>query len=128
VPEKAKVPRYQSRVAVYPPIPDGAQSYLELLFDIGPTVPAGMGGLAVIPEVELMAWQVNRGVVLTPHECEVVRRLSSAYASSAMESRGAMAPPPFTPQAPEDMSAKARDAISEAMEKMADAHNAQMRA
>lgn len=96
MPEKAKEPRHKTRVAAYPKVRAG-HHLLEVLFEAGPTQMVGMGGLAPVSELELLAWQVNRDEPLTPWEVATVKRLSAAYAAQAMESRAPSCPAPYVP-------------------------------
>lgn len=121
VPEKAKLPRYKTSAAVMPPLRAGA--YLaEILFDIGPAVPAGMGGLVAIQDVDLAAWQSNRDLRLSAWECRTIRKLSQAYASEASSASDPKAIAPYV--APKElMPQEQRDKISKAMGDWADKLN-----
>lgn len=121
VPEKAKLPRYKTSAAVMPPLKGGA--YLaEILFDIGPAVPAGMGGLVAIRDVDLAAWQANRDLRLSAWECRTIRRLSQAYASEAASASDPKAIAPYV--APKELvPQEQREKISKAMNDWADKLN-----
>lgn len=64
------------------------------LFDIGPTMAAGMGnGPVTYSEIE--AWQRISGVTLLPWEASLIRRLSGEYAAESFEAGKQDRPPPF---------------------------------
>jgi hypothetical protein len=121
VPEKAKLPRFKTSAAVMPPLKGGG--YLaEILFDIGPAVPAGMGGLVAIRDVDLAAWQANRDLRLSAWECRTIRRLSQAYASEASSASDPNAIAPYV--APKELIPREqREKISKAMDDWADKLN-----
>ncbi len=75
-----------------PPI-DGADYLLGYLFEIGPTIAAGMGA-GPITHGELRAWMDNVGVELQPWEVRFLRRLSHEYLAEShkAEKRDARAP------------------------------------
>ena len=60
-----------------PPV-EGAGHLAEYLFELGPTMAAGMGAGPVTHQ-EIRAWQLNAGIELTPWESRTIRRLSSDY-------------------------------------------------
>lgn len=76
-----------------PPV-DGGVHVLAVLLEVGPTMAAGMGEGPVTHE-ELRAWQANTGVVLTPWEVRVVRRLSQEYLTQSHQAVRRDAPPPW---------------------------------
>lgn len=125
VPEKAKEPRHKRHASVLPPIEAG-HHLLEVLFEVGPTIVVGMGGLAAIPEAELLAWQLNHDEVLTPWEVSTIRALSAAYAGEAMAARDPKQPPPYRAPAPAVMPSEERQRIADAMTRWADNLNGQM--
>ena len=49
VPEKAKQPRYKTRVVSMPPL-DGGMHLINIMLEIGPTKVAGMGGVVGIDD------------------------------------------------------------------------------
>ncbi|MDH1700272.1 hypothetical protein [Comamonas terrigena] len=57
---------------------EGECYLLDVLFDVGPCMPSGMGPLPLGYE-QLQAWQRQMGVELTPWEARTVQRLSRAY-------------------------------------------------
>ena len=105
-----------------PPIKAGGY-LLEVLFEVGPTKPAGMAGQVGIDEIDLMAWQTNQGIGLTGWEARTIRLLSREYASMLVEASDPQCPPPWvaTVAITEDQ----RDKISDAMSAWADRLNAQ---
>jgi hypothetical protein len=70
------------------------QYLLDILYEIGPVSSNGFGA-APVSELELLCWQLNRGVRLSPWECETVMRLSREYASMTHQARDPYCPPPF---------------------------------
>lgn len=121
VPEKAKRPRRETRPnAPMPPL--GAEAYLiEILFEIGPTKPAGMGGQIGIDETDLVAWQQNQRANLKPWECRTIRLLSREYAGMLFEASKPDCPQPFVAKL--KLSDEQRAKISEAMGSWADKLN-----
>ena len=61
-----------------PPILGEAHFYVEWLFEIGPVISNGFSP-TVIPQTEIMAWQVNNDIRLQPWELKLLRRLSLDY-------------------------------------------------
>ena len=60
-----------------PPIEWGVY-ILDYLFEVGPTMPGGMGsGPLTFSEIE--AWQRTVGILLSPFEAQLLRRLSVEY-------------------------------------------------
>lgn len=120
-PEKAKQPRSKTNVMTLPPISGGAH-LVETLFEIGPTQIVGMGNMAPISELEIFAWQYNRGLTLDGWETGIVKRLSAEYASEAHRARKADCPAPYTPTRTSFTQAH-RERISKAMADWADKLN-----
>lgn len=60
-----------------PPV-TGPAYLLEYLFEIGPTMAAGMGN-GPITFSEILAWQLLTGIRLRPWEVRLLRRLSRDY-------------------------------------------------
>ena len=103
-----------------PPI--GAEAYLiEILFEIGPTKPAGMGGQVGIDEADLIAWQQNQQVRLSPWECRTIRMLSREYAGMLFEASKPDCPQPYVARL--KISEEQRDKIADAMSNWADKLN-----
>ncbi|CAB5187094.1 hypothetical protein UFOVP166_2 [uncultured Caudovirales phage] len=105
-----------------PPIEAGGY-LLEILFEVGPTKPAGMAGQVGIDEIDLLAWQTNQDIRLTGWEARTIRLLSREYASMLVEASDQHCPPPWvaTVVITEDQ----RDKIADAMSAWADRLNAQ---
>lgn len=103
-----------------PPITAGGY-LIELLFEIGPAQPLAMSSPVAISELEIAAWQNNRGISLSAWEAGTIRRLSQDYAS-ALAKAGQASCPPFY-MSPERLSADRRDKISKAMSSWADKLN-----
>lgn len=108
-----------------PPIEAGGY-LIELLFEIGPAQPMPMGSPVAISELEIAAWQANRGIRLTAWEAAVIRRLSHDYANALAKASQASCPPFY--MSPERLSAERRDKIGKAMSDWADKLNNQKRA
>jgi hypothetical protein len=90
-----------------PPI-DSASYLISYLFEIGPTVAAGMGAGPITHE-ELRAWMDLIGIELQPWEVRFLRRLSRDYLS---ESHQAEKPDRPAPWQPEDRSQEEREAVA----------------
>lgn len=74
--------------------PEIQMRYLvDLLFEAGPVMSGGMGP-AMLSELELQAFQNNRGIVLQPWEVTMLRRLSKEWLeeSDRAEAHDARAP------------------------------------
>lgn len=125
VPEKAKQPRYKTRVVSMPDI-EGGEYLVNLALEIGPSKVAGMGGVVGIDEIDLAAWQANSGIRLTAWEAQTIRALSQAYASGCMDSRDARSPAPYS-MPREGISIEQKAKISDAMSSWADKLNSQKR-
>lgn len=94
---------------------------LEVLFEIGPTKPAGMGGQIGIDEADLLAWQFNQGVELSSWESKTVRLLSREYAAMLFEASSPTCPAPYLPNG--QLSDARREKIADAMSSWADKLN-----
>lgn len=55
-----------------------AEFIIAYLFEIGPTVPAGMGE-APLPWSEIESWQRCNGITLEPWVCRFIRKLSIEF-------------------------------------------------
>lgn len=64
------------------------------LFEVGPTVAAGMGD-GPLSHVEIDAFQRNTGIELTAWEARTLRRLSQDYAAQSHKSLARDCPPPW---------------------------------
>lgn len=104
-----------------PPVSQYERTLIEILFDIGPVVPLGMGGHVGISEADIGWYRANRRAVLTPHECAVLRTLSRVYAGALGEAREKDAPAPWRPvQIDRDTVAKGFAEWAEKMRAMSD--------
>ena len=121
IPSKAKRPRRETKSDAMPRIEAGAH-LLEILFEVGPAKPSGMGGQIGIDEVDLVAWQYNQGISLTPWEAKAVRTLSKEYAYMLSQASDAHCPPPWVD--PYILTYEQQQKISEAMASWADNINA----
>jgi hypothetical protein len=95
-----------------PPVLGGAY-LLEILFEVGPAKPIGMGGNIAIDEIDLAAWMSNQNVQLTPWEARTIRTLSHEYA--AMLSAGSEPNTPAPWSNVEIITDEMREKISNAM-------------
>lgn len=76
-----------------PPIQWGGY-ILDYLFEVGPTMPSGMGsGPLTFSEIE--AWQRAVGIRLSPFEAQLLRRLSVEYFGESHSATKADSPPPY---------------------------------
>lgn len=100
-----------------PPLAAG-HHLLELLFEIGPTKPAGMGGQVGIDETDLLAWQSNQGIGLTAWECRTIRALSRDYASMLADATDRTCAAPYVPAPSQSPEIKKR--ISQSVESWLD--------
>lgn len=66
------------------------------LFEIGPTMPAGMGPSAITHQ-EIQSWQALCQVRLKPWEVRALRRLSFEYLRESREAEKADRPAPWKP-------------------------------
>lgn len=81
-----------------PPLPYG-DYLINFLYEVGPTMAAGMGaGPLTYSEIE--AWQRANGIELRPWESALMRRLSCEYASESYAATKRDRPAPFTGAAP----------------------------
>jgi hypothetical protein len=86
---------------------DGAAYLVAYLWDIGPTMVAGMG-LGPLTHEEIRAWQSNTGVWLQPWETRILRQLSMDYIVEMRDAEKPSCPAPWngTPS-PADLSSVA---------------------
>ena len=76
------------------PSAEGADYLLGYLWEVGPTLVAGMGA-GPITHQELCAWQANSGVRLQPWEARILRRLSIDYLAEMSRAERADCPAPW---------------------------------
>lgn len=119
-PEKQNRPRRETHQHNLPEI-DAGGHLLEILFEIGPTKPAGMGGQIGIDEADLYAWQCNQGIGLTAWETKAIRQLSREYAAMLVDATSPNCPAPY--MAKSQISDDQRDRIAKAMSSWADKLN-----
>ncbi len=93
--EKARAQRKNPDYA--PDMPPVDVPYLlEVFFEIGPTMAAGMGAGPITHE-EIRAWQANTGVELQPWQIRALRRMSFDYLGEAHEAEKADRRAPWEP-------------------------------
>jgi hypothetical protein len=77
------------------PLPPLSVHYLvAYLWEMGPTIPMGMGEAPLTHE-ELGWWQRNTGITLDPWEARVLKRLSRDYHAQAQKSVKDDCPAPY---------------------------------
>jgi len=85
-----------------------AEYLIAYLYEIGPTVAAGMGA-GPITQGEVRAWQDNTGIELTSWEARTLRRLSCVYLAQSHKAEKIDCPAPWQPSDfKPDLSAVAR--------------------
>lgn len=90
-----------------PPLETGAY-LVHFLYEIGPTLPAGMGA-GPITNSELRDWQINVGIDLQPWEARCICRLSREYLMESHKATAHDRPSPWRAEADaEDFSAVAK--------------------
>lgn len=77
-----------------PPIEAEAQYLIAYLFEIGPTLAAGMGN-GPLTHSEIQAWQNNTGIELQPWEARFVKRLSNEYLNESQRAVARDCPAPW---------------------------------
>lgn len=97
--------------------PVDAEYLLAYLFELGPTMAAGMGA-GPITQQELAAWQVNTGIALTPWEARTLRRLSLDYLAAMRDAESPDCPAPWNDK---DLRARlAAQTMKRSIERLAD--------
>lgn len=98
--DKSKSPAVSRREAlekdeVEPDMPPcDAQYLVGYLFEVGPTMAAGMGDGA-LTHGEIESWQRNTGIELQAWEARVLRRLSLAYLAESSRAKASDCPAPW---------------------------------
>ena len=124
IPKGAKRPRRETKPSSVPPL-GGAAYLIEILFEVGPSKPIGMGGSAPIDDVDLAAWMANQNVRLKPWEAQTIRKISREYAAMLSEAVEPNTPPPWVD--PDLLNQERREKIAKAMSNWADNINAKTR-
>jgi hypothetical protein len=93
-----------------------------ILFDVGPVKPMPMSAPVAIEEIDLLAYQVNRGMSLTPWEAGIIRELSREYAAMLSQASAANCPPPYF--SPKGLDDERRQKIAQGMSDFANKLNA----
>lgn len=97
------------------PLPEIDAVYLvDALFDVGPVKAGGMGPVP-IDSHDLVAWQAERGIVLTPWEAQTLRRLSRDYVFESSRATKPDCPPPWTGESTKDRRERAEKQIRGAL-------------
>lgn len=76
-----------------PPFDQG-EYLIGYLYEVGPTVAAGMGA-GPVTFTEIAAWQAARGFELEPWEARLLRRLSIDYLAESQRATKRECPPPW---------------------------------
>lgn len=107
-----------------PNLGDGAY-LVEILFEVGPSKPTGMGGHRPIDDLDLAAWMSNQNVRLSPWEARTVRQISREYAAMLSEAVEPNTPPPWVDAKAMDEERRAK--IAKAMSDWANRINSKTR-
>jgi hypothetical protein len=99
-----------------PPLP-AAGHLVSMLFEMGPTLPAGMGE-APITFSEIDAWQHVTGIRVNAWEGRMLRRLSGAYAAERAKGVDIKRPAPW-PEGIEGAKRMAANSLRRAMRETA---------
>lgn len=95
---------------------------IAILFEAGPVKPMPMSSPVAIDEIDLLAYQANRDIALSPWEVEVIRELSREYAAMLAEASEANCPAPYF--SAETMNEERRKKIAQGMSDFANKLNA----
>ncbi len=102
---------------------EGECYLLDVLFDVGPCLPSGMGPLPLGYE-QLRAWQQQMGVEFTPWEARTVQRLSRAYcgelAAAANPDAAAPGSADESPEQTEERRGKVADRLGQSLRMLRD--------
>lgn len=94
-PEPSRRERLQQQGVEQPDMPPCDCLHLVgYLFEIGPTVPAGMGE-GPLTHTDLAHWMRNTGIALSPWESRALRRASKEYLSESQTATERNAPSPW---------------------------------
>lgn len=93
-----------------------------MLFDVGPVKAMPMSSPVAIEELDLLAYQANRQITLSPWEAQTIRELSREYAAMLAEASAANCPAPYFPS--QTMDDERRQKVSEGMRDFANKLNA----
>lgn len=105
--------RERDEPILYPDNP--APHITDWLFEIGPTVPTGMGEAAISWEA-MDAWCNRTGVDLDPWECRTLRKLSQAFINQRHDAKKPDCPAPYSIEAIEAQ--QAEDRVTEQFRQM----------
>jgi hypothetical protein len=79
----------------------GAEYLIGYLLEIGPTMQGGMGPARLTNE-ELLAWQINTGIRLSPRDCRWLVRLSGEFLLESHKAEKRDAVPPWGAEVSDD--------------------------
>lgn len=88
------------------------------LFEIGPTMQAGLGG-APISFQEIKAWQEVTKINLNGWEARILKRLSNDYLIESQKARDSDYPAPYMPEENQPSKAEIASSMKESMKKLA---------
>lgn len=92
---------------------------LQILWEIGPTLPGAMGPVP-ISQTEILAWQINMRHALEPGEVSMLRRLSMEWIAMSQDAEDPDCPAPWTTEAEvRAQHARATQNLRAAMRRMA---------
>ena len=118
MPDKSKRSRLeQNPQSRFPPLEWGGH-LVGWLFDAGPALNSGMG-LAPLCDRDLLAWQENQGLLLTPWECSTIIRLSRIYTNGLSNYADPKSIAPWVPEIREENVKAATDAMQSWLKQMA---------
>lgn len=84
-----------ARAGIEVRMPECDARYLaDYLWEIGPTMPAGMGA-GPISHSDIQHWQSNTGIALSAWEARTLRRLSIDYLNASHLARSPFSDPPW---------------------------------
>ena len=95
----------------------GVPHLVRYLYEIGPTMPGGMGATP-LTHAEIMAWQANTGIELEAWEARFLFRLSREYMAQSQRSEKPECPPPWSDTPPEVNRAQVSKSLFNVLEQM----------
>lgn len=98
--------------------PCDAQHMVAFLFELGPTVPAGMGEGA-IDDVQIDAWQRNTGIELDAWQARTLRQMSKEYLAETYSAKDRACKTPWE-QCPYAKHANGADDLRASIRKLAE--------
>lgn len=100
------------------PLPEIEVTYVvDLLFEIGPVVPGGMGAVPLRSE-HLLAWREEQGITLDPWESRMLRRLSRDYLIASQKAEKPDCPQPWDQESERDRRERSAAQVRRTMRKL----------